>query len=85
MSAKLRVMTEPSATPAPPLATLLSVGAAKAAEMLGISRRTLVHLINSGEIKTSRVPSTRTGKPHMHLIKVTELEAFLDRNSTPVA
>lgn len=60
----------------------LSVGTVKAAAMLGISRRKLMEHIYAGHIKTSKIPSIRSGQPYSHLIKVTELRAFLDEHET---
>lgn len=68
--------------PAEPPPDALSVDTNRAAEMIGISRRMLMEYIYSGEIKTSKIPSIRSGQPNMHLIKVSELRAFLDRYQT---
>lgn len=85
MYAKLRGMTETTAAAPEPTGEILSVGTVRAAEMLGLSRRQLMNLIYSGEIPTSRVPSHRTGKPNVHLIKVSELKKFLDRHENTTA
>lgn len=58
---------------------VMAVGTAEAARLIGVSRRYLMYLIASGEIKTSRLPSLRTGKPSEHRIEPSELQAFLKR------
>lgn len=73
---------QPQGAPPELPADQLSVGTVKAAQMLGISRRMLMELIYSGEIKSSKIPSIRSGKPNMHLIEVDELKAFLKRSRT---
>ena len=68
--------------PLPVNATLpddvLSVNTGKAAEILGISRSQLYNLIRTGEIASSKVPSS-SGRSNLHLIEIAELRAFLHR------
>lgn len=74
-----------SEAPTEPPEGTLSVNTKKAAEMLGISRRLLMEYLYSGEIKSSKIPSRRSGQPNLHLIEVSELRAFLARHRTPAA
>lgn len=53
----------------------------EAAGRLGVSRRYLYDLINSGEIATVRLPSGGT-KPE-HRIEESEIEAFIERHRQP--
>lgn len=78
------MLTGMSEAPATELPTdVLAVGTAKAAKLLGLSRRKFVDLIYSGEIKSKRVTSKRSGQPYMHLIQVAELQRWLDSDETP--
>ena len=56
----------------------LSVNTARAAKILGISRRQIYNLLEAGEIASSKIPSSK-GKPNLRLIKISELKAFLER------
>lgn len=81
----LTPMTEAPAAENELESEVLAVNTKKAAAMLGVSRRYLYELIASGEITTSQLPSTRSGKPYQHQIEVSELKAFLRRHRTTAA
>lgn len=61
----------------------LAVKTARAAYLLGISRRNLYNLIYGGHIATVKIPSS-TGRPNEHRIEIAEIKAFLARNRTDV-
>jgi len=63
----------PKKEPKPPPMPPLSVGAARASEILGLSKSYIYSLMNSGDL-----PFTLIG--HRRLIEVAELKALLERN-----